>query len=459
MNGRTLTLMTLLVLAIAVSTGWAQTVVVARPLGVQVLFDRTHEAPVSSYQVEGVLTGLGFDVVRCDASLTSVADELAKSKALLIWQEVAPVPFTPDETKLITDYVRKGGTLILVGNLSNWKAHNRSAPANAYPLFSLAGKLGVKLAEVDHQQDVEKGKVFYYHRRDPLSYTNLVKEARTPTGKASQLFLSALPAPQPGHRGQKRTIDPEKELVLGRLRIMYPENLASRIRPLPVLLKRILPALEKLYDAELEADVTVRALAFNGSQWIASHDFDLNVCLPTDRVAFDLTKELAYCWYFPGGRKVTLPRWIAYGWTDATAARVLKSSGLGGYANGALRTYKTEFLKADPTRNQLDLSVKPASGRMNAYRGKAIHLLEALEKRTRMSVPARLRKGIRVGHGAGWFQQTVDGDQTVQVLSLALGVDCFDFFKQMGVTVTPKPLDFEAYRKLEAELDKLLAVK
>ncbi len=428
---------------------------------VEILFDRTHEAPGISNYLEAVLKRAGVKVIRSDASLTStsVADELLRCEVLLICQETTSVPFTPAEVKLIKDYVNRGGILILIGNVDNWSRNNSSAPPRGYPLFRLASALGVKLADADHRQDVGKGRLVYFHRRALLSYTSLKTETERGPGQATRRLLSAIGEFKPSGSPVRRIIDPEESFTVGPVRVVYPGNISARVKPLEPLLRRILVSLERIYDCKLEAQVTVRCLPFTGSQWVPYCNFKLNVWAPPTRVAYDLAKQLAYCWYFPGGRHINLPQWIYLGWIDAAAARTLKSAGFANWADNTLRIYRRHFLSTDPKMNQLDLTISPSTATRNAYRGKAIHVLGDLQKQTNRNVVARLRKAIRVCHAAGVFEREIDTDETVRLLSLGLGADQYRFFRKMGVTVAPKPLDLAHFKKLEKELDRLLATK
>ena len=404
---------------------------------------------------------VGLGVIRTEASLTStsVADELLRCKALLIWQTSTAVPFTPAEVKLIKGYVNRGGTLILVGNVDNWSRRNRSAPPRSYPLFRLASALGVRLADADRRQDVGKGRVVYFHRRDVLSSKSIVAESTAGPGQATRRLLSAIGEFKPSRSPVHRIIDPEKSFTVGPVRVIYPANISAQVKPLEPLLRRILVSLKRLYGCELEAQVTVRCLPFTSSQWTSYRNFGLNVWAPPYQVAHDLSKHVAQCWHFPGGRRIRLPHWIYLGWVDAAAARTTNSVGFTKQSESRLRTYRTQFLKADPKMNQMDLVVSPTSAAHNAYRGKAIHILESIERQTGKNVLARLRKAIRVCHAAGVFEHKIDTDETVRLLSLGLGADQYGAFRRMGVTVVPKPLDFERFRKLEKELDGLLRTK
>ena len=220
-----------------------------------------------------------------------------------------------------------------------------------------------------------------------------------------------------------------------------------------------MPALRDAYACELEATVVVTALPFTGSQWNSSLNFDLNLAAPPYLAAYDLAKELAWCWYFPGGRPVGLPRWISLGWTDAVALRAVSQAGFQTEAQNVLRIYRSQFLAADPRMDRIDLAVSPASAATDAYRGKAIYVLETLEHDTGRNVVARLRKAVRVAHADGWFEDSLDSDQTIQLLSLGLGRDAYPFFRSLGVAVKPLPLDFAHFRLVEQELDKLLGTK
>ncbi len=423
-----------------------------------VLIDHSHELPDVRNQLESLLNKAGVGVVVSNASLASLGDRLLQCQPLLIWQEPTPVPYPPDEVKLIRNYVSKGGTLLLIGNAADWTGRNKPASANDYPLFKLMKALGLNPTDADQRKTLGKGLVVFLRRDDVLTPANIRAEAAAAPGKAAERLLAAIPDRRTVPSPTNVIIEPDKSFTVGFVDVRYPANLAEPAEAFQTFITKVTPVFEKIFDAPLEAKVTITALPCTGTPWIPAHDFEVNLAAPPAALAEGCGRQLAYCWLFPGGRDVSQPDWITWGWVDAASARAISAVGFAAQADALLGSCRRHLQDTDPKLDKIDLSAPPPAD-LNAYRGKAIHVLETLEKQTGKNVLARFRKAIRIAHGAGEIEDKLDTDQAVRLLSLSLNQDLYPFFTSVGTRVVPKPLDFDRFRKLEAELDRLLRKK
>lgn len=420
----------------------------------EIIFDQSHEFPDAAYVLTGVLAKVGIGMVQSEASLTSIADRLAPPRVLLLWQEATQVPYTAEEVKLIKGFVGQGGIVILVGNVDSWVKRNGGRPAD-YPLLRLAAALGMPPGDSDRQQPSGKGRLVYFHNRGVLSYASLEAESRTGPGQGARLFQSVMTGLRPALPPRNEVIPPDGSFKVGSVGVVYPANLSDRALLVQKWLPPLDAALQKIYVCPLEANAQCKAMAYTGTVW---NRFGLNLWAGPDTVSMDLARQLALHWYYPGGHQVNLPAWVSIAWTDAVAARACTVSGVNPNALNLFRILDREYRATDPKGNQIDLSVA-SNPWAPAYRGKAVQVLELLEKEGGVNVIARLRKVVRVYQAAGKIKdnENLDTSETVHLLSLAVGRDLTPFFKSIGTTVEAKPLDLVEFRNLEKMTDELLA--
>jgi len=402
----------------------------------EVLLDRSHEWRGEMHTVSRYLRSAGIGVTISDASLEHMKDRLVEYEMILIWQQSPAVTFTDAEIVLLKKWLKKGGRLLVIGT---------TQPQGTYPLRKLLASLGCPLRGPEAHVNYGKGKVKFFDNTGLFDAARL-GDARESRQEVIEVFRKILPYEQLARSVMDEHVPPEKEEMVGRVKLRYAARLATSAAKTTDLVKKIVTQIELVYKDELPKGITLQVLPRAYSGWLGGVVFSPGAMQPPADIARELARAVALYGLFPEGKWISYPPWVTHGWCDLVALRTCYKIGFKREAEAARRVYMDAYKLDTTSPNPIDLSVS-RRGRGHDYIGKAQWVLETLEKRHGKNLLARLRKTLKRYAAAGRISDAMSTRNVIFYLSQTLHVNMFDYFHAIGTTVLPMKLDYYELEK------------
>jgi len=450
----------------------------------RVLIDRSHEWLFAYDDLsERMLRPAGFEVVMCDASLDTKA-KLQDFDIVFVQQTGNAFGFSRDECRLLLEYVKGGGRLLLVASpkcpiaglagqfgfalrphecrlplrtaeslcrdfgaepmLQTRPMHCRlEGPRNGQPL--IIDQLGAVVAA---KVDLGKGTLICF--ADDAAYWDFCaqrdKDLRVPNVPTTvALFKCLLPEKQPTGEGPPVVrIPAERELELGGLLVRYSNPVAPQAKQLLDVLPKIAELVAKANGGKPPTDkFTVHILAASGGGWSGGREIGIQCGgSPGANIAV-IAHELTHSWTGP------LPGIIGEGWASTVGMRVTKQLGHAEDAHRERRSWQEKYERAEAGGNRLDITQADTDRRLfGPCEAKMMWMIERLEAQYG---PDFMPRFLEICHALKG-RQSPTTHEVLYYFSLTAGEDLAPAYLRLGINYQSPPAVSveELQRRLEA---------
>ena len=424
-----------------------------RITSIEILVDLSHEAGTAAEYLPNCLAQAGYGVTRTNGYIPSLRNELADYELVVLWQERTEVKYEDLEYAVLHEYVNQGGHLVFVSNPTAWLGADPGRSAASYPIARFARRFGLKLKTEREELSVGQGKVYHYANSLLLSETRLRSDRPEVRAEAVRLFETFLPYPKLEDTRRNDTRPPEIVCKEGRVTFRYPQTVKKESLWARKALPRMLRFYSDFFKADLANDLTISAIPASSEYFVTGNNFNVSVLQPKDKLLHQLGMLLYQSWMRPADTPLAFPHWMEAYWADMATTDLLTHLGVGQRYQAYERHHRGEFLKADPRKNRIDVTVPPNPGEYPHF-GKCEYIYRDIEKRYGRGLARKLREIVFLYHEAGQLPSPLDTAQTVRLVSLAVGKDLFPYFRSLGTHVVPVAVDLgepDRLRKLLAE--------
>lgn len=238
---------------------------------------------------------------------------------------------------------------------------------------------------------------------------------------------------------------PDKELVVGQLKIRYTQPLKERALFLAKEFPRLYSHMERLFGVPSLRPIEVEVLPSAAGGWTAGRVIGIGALGTDDDVLAILLWEMTNAWKLPS----------AHGWVEVWAGftNYLLRERLNIYSpaerSGDMLNDFKALLAADPDLKQIDVSqVSPDE---NAHRLKVKKVALMLLRLHQRFGDEFFHRLLRIHRAQYKSEEFISIDDLIAEMSLAAREDLFAWFAGYGTTVHPRPIDLK-------EADRWLAM-
>ncbi|MBC8254680.1 MAG: hypothetical protein H8E35_11730 [Ardenticatenia bacterium] len=454
-----------------------------------VLIDLSHEFTFmyDAFLPVGYLLPDGYEVTHSSATLTAAM--LNNVDVLVIEQATTAVPFSAEQTATIQSFVQNGGGLLLVGKRWVWQPTQFFPSVTSYPLNDLAAVFGITFIDgygttpfQVQPHEITQGVTAFDNQGavpgllnvDATSTVIVADSSGRPVfavqefgaGRmavsAEDVFLSSPFIGQPlinmrftqqlfnwlSHDKTTRypgqtppfRILPENQLVQGTVTLYYTEALGPRATFLTDNYPTIYNHLVTMMAVEPVYQFTIIALATGGGGYSGGQEVGVGVLTGDSAVVRVLAHELTHSFVLPGA----LPGFsFNEGWASLAAIRVARQMGYEADANAERQYFESQFRAIDPDGTLLNLNTAIVTEHGGAYMGKAMWVIETLERDYGADFMARLMPLHRQWVQSGQASNPVTMGEFIAMMSEVASTDLRPFFQSIGThwqeVPTPTP--------------------
>lgn len=455
----------------------------------RVLIDRSHEWLFAYDDLsEPMLRPVGFEVVMCDASLDTKA-KLQDFDIVFVQQTGNNFGFSRDECRLLLDYVKGGGRMVLVGSPKcpvaglagqfgfAFRPHECKLPLRAAeslcrefgaeptlqtrPMYCrlegprtgqplLADSAGAIVAAAI---EFGKGKVICF--ADDGAYWDFCaqrdKDLKVPNMPTTVALFKCLLSEEPpaGEGPAVVRIPAEQELELAGLLVRYSNPVVPQAKTLLDVLPRIAELVAKANGGRPPTDkFTVNILAASGGGWSGGREIGIQCGgSPAANIAV-IAHELTHSWTGP------LPGIIGEGWASMVGMRVTKLLGYPADADRERRSWQEQYERAEAGGKRLDITLADTDRRLfGPCEAKMMWMIERLEAQ---HGPDFMPRFLEICHALKG-RQSPTIHEVLYYFSLTAGEDLAPAYQRLGINYQPPPAispeelqqRLEAYRQEE----------
>lgn len=443
---------------------------------VRVLVDRSHQW-LFAYDDLGqrMLRPAGFEVVLCDASL-GARGRLADFDIVVVPQGTTPFDYSKDEIRVLKEYVRAGGRLLIAGSpncpiakvafefgftLRSWPCRLPLRPEpwlrdsfRADPMLqtkpmSFAVETSTKAKKVrkvicDQNgmavamiRDWEKGKVLCF--ADDLTYWDFCaqrdKDLRVPNVATTvALFRCLVPEKRPLNEGPTVVAIPaEHELVVRDfLLVRYSNPIARESKALldHELLLKLADLVAQASGGLPPADrIVVNVLAGSGGGYSGGREVGVPCSGSKASIIAVIAHELTHSWEGP------LPAIVGEGWASTVGMRAATAFGFKKEAEEERRSWREAHENAERDGKKLDITLAEKDRTLvRASEGKMMWMIEQMEAEYGADFMPRF---LEITHALKGRVQRPTIQEVLYFFSLAAGRDLSGMYRTLGITCEP----------------------
>ena len=342
-----------------------------------ICIDQSHDFRFAlAWQLRDVLAE-GFAVTVSLASINCV--DLQQYDVLVVPIGTS-VPFTEVEKQQIEEFIAAGGGLFVIGYgvpSVNWVSSLRDLTHHLLPTLEFSdaevndGSLGFITGRFDQGQILAA--------TDALLSTHISQDAGKST--INELVRSIVrEASRTGTAGVPSLIYPENRVEVGNFTVFYSEHLSGNARIIINNLDQVCSLLAKYHGEPLVVRLNLLLLPTAGSRYASADEIAVGALGDEANILAVLAHELTHVWVRPA----VLPSSFNEGWATLAAQRVVAALGYTDYARLERAGYGESLRCLEEKQGPLnfyDWPNGPPQEMVPAYMGKAMNVIEDLEKR------------------------------------------------------------------------------
>lgn len=426
---------------------------------IDVLLDFSHEVSGPQH-LFAFLRTTGFGITRCQAYLPSLRANLADYELIVLYQWETDIPWDDLEYMCLVEYVKGGGRLLLVSEPAGWMIRNATDSVRAYPILKLAARFGLKLNKELEELSLGKGKVFHYRNSTLLTEARVGSQRPEDRSELLAFFEKLLPYPKLEDSAHNAVIEPEIAFRQGRIAFRYPLTLKVRAEFVRKALPKAYAFYEDLFNGDLACAVQFDGVLKRAQAGVPGVPGEIGMDQTDVMIVYELARALCQAWIQPAKTRIVYPPWLDPPWGQIIATDLMRKLGFSGAFDGDQRARAACLQRVDPDLTKIDLSIPPPApepGPANsdarlAYFAKCEHVMRMLLKEHGVGTLGKWRDIVFLYCDAGRLASPLSTDETIRLLSLTVGKDLFPFFKSIGTSAKPLPLDFSEPDRLRKEL-------